>query len=118
VIVALLLVAVWPTADDKSLALKFVNWAVDPHNNLPILPGPLDMDQGDDADAVNTHDMQENAYYNMYDQGGWLRRRLDLKVAQEPFNPATERQVIVGIAVIAGLLVWRLGLRKPGGTNT
>ena len=118
VIVALVLVAVWPTADDRSLALKFVNWVVDPSDALPTLPGPLDMNAGDDADAVFTHDSQENAYYNLYDKGGWTRTRLRLKVAEEPFNPATERQMVVGIAVVAGLLAWRLGVRKPGGTPT
>ncbi len=41
VITALLIVFVWPPSDDKSLALKFVNWAVDPKDELPVLPGQL-----------------------------------------------------------------------------
>ena len=62
VVVALLIVAVWPGADDKSLALKFTNWAVDPNNQLPTLPGQLAMGQDDDADAVFAHDMQTQYY--------------------------------------------------------
>jgi hypothetical protein len=38
VIVALFVVCAWPPGDDKSLAVKFVNWAVDPRGELPILP--------------------------------------------------------------------------------
>src|SRR6267378_2022813 len=36
-IVALLIVAAWPPADSRSLAMKFVNWAVDPGDGLPTL---------------------------------------------------------------------------------
>jgi hypothetical protein len=38
--------------------------------------------------------------------------RLELKVAGDPFNAATERQLLTAIAVIAGFLVWRLGARE------
>jgi hypothetical protein len=113
VVVALLIVAAWPGADDKSLALKFANWAVDPKNELPTLPGQLAMGQDDDAEAVFAHDMQTQHYDMLYDKGGWTRKRLELKVADEPFNPATERQVLAAIGVLTTLFVWRFGARHP-----
>jgi hypothetical protein len=112
VVVALLLVAVWPSSDDRSLAVKLVNWAVDPGARLPTLPGPLALGQGDDVDAVYSHDLQTRMYDELYDKGGWTRMRLELKVANEPFNPATERQVLTGIGVLTAFLVWRFGARK------
>ena len=36
-IVAFALVVAWPPSDDKSLGMKFVNWAVDPTDSLPVL---------------------------------------------------------------------------------
>jgi hypothetical protein len=42
--VALAIVIVWPPQGDKSLGLKFVNWAVDPLNRLPVLPPQLRVD--------------------------------------------------------------------------
>jgi hypothetical protein len=109
VIVALLVVVAWPPRDDKSLAVKFVNWAVDPTGELPILPDQLALGMGDDPDAVYAHDLQVQQYDALYLKGGWTRRRLELKVARDPFNPATERQVLVGLAVVTALLVWRFG---------
>jgi hypothetical protein len=35
-----------------------------------------------------------------------------LKVAGDPFDPATERQVLTLVAVAIGLLVWRIGGSK------
>lgn len=111
-IVALIIVFVWPPRDDKSLAAKFVNWAVDPWDQLPILPDQLALGEGDDPDAVYRHDLQTQQYDALYLKGGWIRRRLELKVASDPFNPTTERQVLTGIAVVTGFLVWRWGGRK------
>jgi hypothetical protein len=111
-IVALLIVAAWPPADDRSLAMKFVNWAVDPSNRLPTLPGPFEPGEGDDLETVNAHDLQTRMYDELHDKGGWTRMRLELKVAGDPFNTATERQLLTAIAVIAGFLVWRLGARE------
>src|SRR5207237_10679953 len=93
--------------DDRSLAMKFVNWAVDPNDRLPILPGPLEPEVGDDFEAVNAHDLQTRMYDELYDKGGWARMRLELKVAGDPFNAATERQILTGIGVVAAFLVWR-----------
>ena len=108
-IVALCVVCVWPPAGDKSLAIKFVNWVVDPKGELPVLPGQLGLGLGDDPDAVAAHDAETQRYDALYLKGGWMRRRLELKVASDPFNPATERQVLTAIAVVTALLVWRIG---------
>jgi hypothetical protein len=110
--VALFIVVAWPSGDDKSLALKLTNWAVDPKDELPILPGPFALGQGDDVDAVDSHDLQTRMYDELYVKGGWTRTRLELKVASDPFNPATERQVLTGIGVLTAFLVWRFGTPK------
>ena len=112
VIVALLLVAAWPSDTDKSLALKLTNWVVDPKDELPILPDPFAPGQGDDVAAVEAHDLQTRMYDELYDKGVWTRMRLELKVATDPFNPGTERQVLTGIGVLTAFLVWRFGARK------
>ena len=114
VIVALFVVMAWPPRDDQSLAVKLVNWAVDPGGQLPTLPDQLALGKGDDPDAVYARDLQVQKYDALYLKGGWTRRRLELKVARDPFNPATERQLLVGLAVITALLVWRIGGRRDG----
>jgi len=110
-VVALLIVAAWPPADDRSLAMKFVNWAVDPADRLPTLPPPYGPGEGDDLEAVNAHDLQTRMYDELHDKGGWTRMRLELKVAEDPFNAATERQLLVAVGVIAAFVVWRFGTR-------
>ena len=107
-IVVLLVGSVWPPRDDRSLAVKSVNWIVDPGNELPTLPDQLALGQGDDPDKVYAHDLQTQQYDALYLKGGWTRRRLELKVARDPFNPATERQLLTAIAVVTAFLVWRL----------
>ena len=74
-VVALLLVALWPPAEGRSLALKFVNWIVDPANSLPTLPPPLTFGQSDDYASVEAHDLQTRMYDELYAKGGWTRRR-------------------------------------------
>ena len=108
VVVSVRIVSAWPPRDDKSLAAKFVNWAVDPANGLPILPDQLALGQGDDPDKVHAHDLQVQQYDALYLKGGWTRKRLELKVAGDPFNPGTERQVLTMAAVVIGFLAWRL----------
>jgi len=110
-VVTLVIVCAWPPQDDRSLAMKIVNWAVDPAGTLPVLPDPLALGHGDDPDAVAEHDVQVQRYDEMYLKGGWTRKRLELKVARDPFTPATERQVLALIAVVTVLLVWRTGAR-------
>jgi hypothetical protein len=111
-LVALFIVAAWPPAADRSLLMKFVNWAADPWDALPILPEQLAMGLGDDPQAVEAHDMQVQQYDALYNTGGWTRKRLELKVATDPFNPSTERQLLVGLGVLTALVVWRWGGRK------
>ena len=117
-VTALLLIALWPPSDDRSLALKFVNWAVDPAGTLPTLPDPLDFAQGDDLPSVEAHDLQTRMYDEAYDKGGLMRLRMELKEAPEPFNRATERQVLVAIGVLVAFLVWRNKPRSHGDTES
>ena len=108
-VVALLIVAAWPSDQDRSLAAKFVNWAVDPSGTLPILPDPFAPGEGDDFEAVNIHDLQTRMYDELYEKGGWTRMRLQLKVAGDPLTPGTERQLLAAFGVTAAFLVWRMG---------
>ena len=112
VVCAVLIVTAWPPRDDKSLGAKFVNWAVDPRNELPTLPDQLALGHGDDPDAVNARDTQVQQYDALYLKGGWTRKRLELKVAGDPFDPGTERQLLTVGAVMLALVVWRLGARR------
>ena len=112
VIASSLIVFAWPPAGDKSLAAKFVNWAVDPRDELPVLPRPLAPGESHDPDAALAYDLQSQAYYLLHLKGGWTRKRLELKVARDPFNPATERQVLAAIGVLVVLLTWRWGGRR------
>ena len=111
-IVAVVIVAGWPPRDDRSLGTKFVNWAVDPFDRLPILPPQLGPGLGDDVDAVNARDAIVRQYDQLYMQGGWTRRRLLLKVAPDPLRPSTTRQLLAGLGVVTVLLVWRSTVRK------
>jgi hypothetical protein len=114
-VVAVSIIALWPPAENKSLAMKLVNWVVDPRNELPILPPQLGFGAGDDIEAVNARDAIVRHYDSLYMQGGWTRRRLLLKVAGDPFNPSTTRQVLTAVGAVAVLIVWRLGgkARRP-----
>jgi len=102
-----LLVCLWPPGNDRSLALRLVNWAVDPHDELPVLPPPFALGAGDDPDAVAEHDAEVLAYDARYAQGGWTRRRLQLKVARDPFDAAAERQALLALGIVAAFLLWR-----------
>ena len=112
VVVALFVVAAWPPANDRSLALKFINWAVDPGNVLPVDPGPIPFGLGDDPDEVDRHDGAYQAYTELYRRGGWIRTRLLLKVASDPLNSSTERQLLTGLGVLTALALWRLEGRR------
>lgn len=112
VVVSLLIVVLWPPREDKSLAAKFVNWVVDPWGELPMLPPQLGLGQGDDPDAVDARDREVQQYDALYLRGGWTRRRLELKAAGDPFNPATERQILTAAGVLAALVAWKASGRK------
>jgi len=109
VVVVLFVIAAWPPQDDRSLAAKFVNWAVDPSDALPALPDQLGLGEGDNPDAVNARDIQVQQYDALYAKGGWTRQRLLLKVARDPMNPGTERQLLLALAALTALVVWRFG---------
>jgi hypothetical protein len=112
--VALVVIGAWPPDNDKSLAAKFVNWAADPRGALPVLPPQLGYGMGDDPQAVEERDAQVRLYDQLSNEGGWVRRRLELKVADDPLNPATERQLLLAGAAVALVLIWRFGGRERG----
>ena len=107
--VALIIVGAWPPEHDSSLAMKVVNWAVDPFDRLPVLPPQLGFGVSDDYLAVEAHDAQVRRYDALYNSGGLTRTRLQLKVATDPFNPSTERQLLLAFGVVVAFAVWRSG---------
>jgi len=113
VVFAVLLVGLWPPGNDRSLATKIVNWAVDPRGELPVLPPPFALGAGDDPDQVAVHDAQVQAYDERYLQGGWTRRRLEWKVARDPFDPATERQAILALGIVTARSTRPTTSRRP-----
>jgi hypothetical protein len=111
--IAIVLVLAWPPAEGKSLGVKLLNWAVDPRGTLPAFPPVLPMGLDDNGDAVAEHDALEQEYYRRYDESSLTRWRMDMKESSDAFEPATERQVLVGLAVLGMLGVWRLnGVRN------
>jgi len=109
---AVALVCVWPPGNERSLAVKLLNWVVDPRGELPVLPPAFALGAGDDPDAVAAHDAQVQAYDTRYLQGGWMRRRLEWKVTRDSFDAATERQVILALGIVTAFLLWRVN-RRP-----
>ena len=107
--ITLLLVLAWPpSSGGRSLGMKIVNWAVDPAGSLPSVPPPLPMGLDDDGDAVAAHDLLESEYYRVRDRSAMNRWRMRIKDARDPMDPTTERQILIGIAAVAALIVWRL----------
>jgi len=109
---ALAIVVLWPPEGGRSLAVTFVNWAVDPVDALPVLPPQLPLGRGDDLDAVEERDALVREYDAAYAQGGWTRRRMELKVAGEPIRPSLMRQLLVAAAVVLAAISWRVAARK------
>jgi hypothetical protein len=95
--VAIVLVMCWPPdrGHGSSLLLKGLRWAVDPANTLPQLPPTLPPGLGDDGDAVTAHDAIEAEYYRQHNGSTLTRWRMDVKAAGDPFDPTTERQVLI-----------------------
>jgi hypothetical protein len=110
-VVALVVICLWPPERDRSLAAKFMNWAVDPRDDLPVLPPQLGFGVGDDPRAVEERDALVRRYDALYNRGGLTRLRLQLKVADDPQSPATERQLLLAAAAVALFLLTRFGSR-------
>ena len=108
---AVCLILAWP-AENGSLAVKALHWSADPFESLPATPSPLGLGAGDDPEAVQLHDAEEAAYYSMYNRSRLARLRLQLRDLNDPFDPATERQVLAGLAILSVLGIWRLEARK------
>ena len=111
-IVAVLLILSWPPDKGRSLAIKATNRLADPFHTLPAMPDPLPIGLDDNGDAVSEHDALEAEYHNAYESSAITRLRMKLKDATEPFDPATERQVLVSIGVIGALVVWRINGKR------
>ena len=110
--VAVFLVFAWPPDRGRSLGMKAVNWAADPAGSLPTLPAPLPRALDDDGDAVPAHDALETEYYRRRDSSSTTRWRMMVKEASDPIERSTQRQLLVGIAVLSALGVWRLADKK------
>jgi hypothetical protein len=93
--------------------MKIAGWVVDPGGQLPAMPPPLPMGLDDDGNAVAEHDMLENAYLQARERSSMLRFRMDVKDGADPFDPSTQRQLLVGLAVLGALVVWRLDSGRP-----
>lgn len=106
--VILFVILAWPPEGDRSLMAKFVNWVVDPAGELPILPPQLGYGLSDDPVAVEERDAQVRRYDDLYNQGGWTRKRLELKVAGDPLPRGTERQLLLVLAAAAVFAVFAL----------
>jgi len=104
----------WPPdrGHGSNLVTKLVHWVVDPSNALPSMPPPLPPGLGDDGDAVSAHDALEADYYRLYNGSPSTKWRMDVKAAGDPFDPTTERQILVASAAIAALAAWRLGEKR------
>ena len=111
--IVVLMVLCWPPdrGHGSSLMIKALHWAVDPADALPALPPALPPGRGDNGDAVAEHDAIEGEYYRLHNSSAMTRWRMDMEAAGDPFDPTTERQVLIASAVIAALAIWML--RKP-----
>jgi hypothetical protein len=65
-------------------------------------------------EAVQQHDAEEAAYYAMYNSSRLARVRFMLRDLEDPFDPSTERQILVGLGIVLALLVWRQESRDGG----
>jgi hypothetical protein len=111
-IVAVLVIFAWPPSEGRSLAVKALNWVVDPAGVLPPRPEPLAMGVDDDADVVTAHDLAENAYESLSQRSALTRLRLQLRDLSDPLSPSTERPILVILGVAGAVFV----LRRAGRT--
>jgi hypothetical protein len=106
-LIVLGVVAAWPPDKGRSLLVRTINAGVDPAGRLPILPEQLGFGISDDPMAVEERDAEVRRYDELYNAGGLSRARLELKVAKDPFDPTTERQLLLAGALVAAFLVLR-----------
>ena len=93
--------------------MKIAGWVVDPAHQLSSMPPPLPMGLDDDGDAVTEHDMLENAYLQAREHSSIVRFRMDVRDGADPFERSTQRQLLVGLAVVGALIAWRLDTGGP-----
>lgn len=112
---AIVVVLAWPPGDPvqgqppaHSLGVTLIRWLADPLGSLPTLPPPLPMAMDDDGDAVTAYDQQVQAYQQARERSAMNRWRMDLVNASDPFAPATQRQLLVALAVAGALIVWQM----------
>lgn len=106
-VTALLIVGAWPPERGQSLLLKGVHRAVDPTGALPFLPEQLDFGLSDDPQAVELRDELVRRYDVALASGPLTRARLSLKVIDDPFDRATERQALLVFGVVMVFVVLR-----------
>ena len=94
--------------------MKLAGWLADPRGTLPIQPPALPMGLDDDGDAVTEHDMMEAAYLQARERSALTRLRMDLKIGADPFERSTQRQLLIGLAVVGALVVWQLESGRSG----
>ena len=104
-VTALFMVAGWPPDKDRSLIIKTVNWAVDPADHLPVLPPQLGFGLSDDVQAVEIRDEIVRRYDELLHRDAFTRWRLQWKVAEDPVNPSTERQLLLAFGIVVAFLV-------------
>lgn len=104
---ALLIVAAWPPDKDRSLIVKGLNWSVDPGGHLPVLPPQLGFGLSDDVQAVEIRDEMVRRYDELFNRDALTRTRLELKVAEDPFNPSTERQLLLAFGIVVAFAVMK-----------
>ena len=107
----LFIVMAWPPAEGRSLMVKALNFAVDPADSLPVLPPQLGFGLSDDVQAVEMRDEIVRRYDAMYSLGGMTRARMRLKVAEDPLDAATERQLLLVFGVVVAFLTLRSAQR-------
>ena len=105
-IMGALLVLAWPPNQDRSLAIKVVNWLADPSG---ALHGPPEIILYDEHASLSSYEAERAEYERLYAESPVFRTRLRLKTASSFFSPVTDRQLLMGLGVLGMLFLWRLG---------
>ena len=105
-IMGTLLVLAWPPNQDRSLAIKVVNWLADPSG---VLHGPPEIILYDEHASLSSYEAERAEYERLYAESPVFRTRLRLKTASSFFSPVTDRQLLMGLGLLGLLFLWRLG---------